>query len=247
MDVEIEKKLAGANDETLMEVFPFVIPKYSKRLKKPGGGFFIEIRDTVPDGWWKAFGVQMLVDMREALQLDGRDSMFLHGGLVWRLCNALLWVGSLVSPKARRKYHERRDFVLNHYHIYQCKEKFDRLVVYGGVETDDENDPFGTFVETTHLEKVLDEYERESTLTCAMCGHKAEYVSHGWYLSFCTECAFDQLVRHFGLDDLKSLEDRIKLASIRYMPLANFIDAEANDSMEMIFSKVESDWRRERR
>lgn len=234
--------IRDAKDEALMDAFPFVRPLYYPPARKNGGGYFIEIRDAIPPGWWMAFGLRMLVEMRDALMKDGFDRMFFHGGIGWRVGNALLWLKSIFSKSAFDKYNKRTEYVLDRYRICKCKQICDSLAIYGCVfkfEGDSAEEPPAT---TSHLNKVLRSYAETSAFYCTVCGREAEYVSYNWPRSMCAECANEELKMGFGLSEDETLQERINVAQSAYMPIEKFVGDSSNGDMRKLLKMVVMDF-----
>lgn len=44
-----------------------------------------------------------------------------------------------------------------------------------------------------HLVQIIDKYSLISRLTCIYCGRPARWITRGWYMPFCQECAEEQM------------------------------------------------------
>lgn len=64
--------------------------------------------------------------------------------------------------------------------LVQVKEKFGTLRVYymGGIDENHEE-----------IEKLIDEAEGKSAITCEMCGGEGKLTGEGWLITLCNECS----------------------------------------------------------
>ena len=95
----------------------------------------------MPEGWWKAFGKQMVKEIED--EIGGWDD------------------------------EELKDFDIT------VKEKYGELRVYYTVGNDT-------------LDKIFYKYEQLSKKTCILCGRPASWISKGWIVPYCNECAAEE-------------------------------------------------------
>lgn len=52
---------------------------------------------------------------------------------------------------------------------------------------------FYTNLVSPDLNKIIEKYSLISRLTCILCGKPAQWITRGWYMPFCQECAEEQM------------------------------------------------------
>lgn len=70
--------------------------------------------------------------------------------------------------------------------FHQVKEKFGRLVIYWGLNTDEFKVPDGIY---ERIDTLITALENTTGMLCHACGKQAEFLSTGWVLPYCRECA----------------------------------------------------------
>lgn len=78
------------------------------------------------------------------------------------------------------------------FHFDQVKEKFGALRIYWHVEYPDDMPDPETDLPQTELCEAIDEAEETTSALCCNCGKKAVWMSRGWVLPYCHECATDR-------------------------------------------------------
>ena len=157
-DAEYNKKL--------IDTYPFLMP-YNRWTGNTDEFFdysYTEL-DAMPDGWRKAFGEQMMQEIKDELvraEAERTDTPEERRRIVdWYRVDA---------PEGTP------DDYLHIWKFTQIKEKYGTLRVYP-------NFIFGD------VDKIINKYEKISERICIECGEPATKISLGWISPWCDECA----------------------------------------------------------
>ena len=122
-----------------------------------------DIIREVGRGWFKAFGSQMIEEIKEAIIQDEKDLI---------ACKK----GQYKEPKTFKSLKNR--ILLKkgckHFMFYDIKEKWGALVLSAQCGP--------------NARKVLEKYEDMSINYCQYCGKPSQYCSSGWITYLCSDC-----------------------------------------------------------
>lgn len=154
-------------NKELVETYPFLMP-YNRWTGLPPEDYdyaYTEL-DDMPDGWRKAFGIQMCDEIKECLITAEKNRN--------------------ETPEERKKFTEwyasnaPEDAPDDYLHIWkftQIKEKYGTLRLYP------------RFYGIGSLNDILNKYENMSARICIHCGKPATRISLGWISPWCDDCA----------------------------------------------------------
>ncbi len=152
-------------NKRLCSRYPFLTPRnVFSGLVDDDYDYSYSALDAMPDGWRRAFGIEMMEDIRKAL-LKAQE---LNPGGGYKECD---YTTNYDSTKTVP--------YLEGYHPIQIKSKWGSLRWY------DNGAPDG-------LEDIIQRYEDLSEKTCEICGAPAKYISTEWIAPYCEKCAKEE-------------------------------------------------------
>ena len=159
---EEDKQAIIEYNKELIKMYPWLLPRnvWTGEVVEDYDYHYTEL-DSLPDGWYKAFGLDICKEIQEALEEAQRKNPD----------------GGYEESAITTKYDS--DKIIPYpegYLIVEIKEKFGSLRWYDNGATQKVHD-------------IIAKYERLSEGICIKCGKPAVWESTGWISFFCDDCA----------------------------------------------------------
>ena len=198
-------------NKKLIEKFPFLLPRnrFTDKVPKDYDYSYTEL-DDMPDGWRKAFGIQMCQEIRDDLiQFDYLDKYRIvqikekFGGLRW------------YDNGTPIKYGEAEEFTI------PTNEKvwdYNKEGYWTYVDHRDDTLQYCVrkkIVKQSKVPDIISKYENLSYKICINCGKPARWESKGWISPFCDDCVNEYIMERNKEKD----DDKIIIIEDCYRPL----------------------------